>query len=56
MEAEARAILTAACTDSEGKQSASALQSLVDRLYGADLPRNAARSLIDERRRESATE
>ena len=56
MEAEARAILTAACLDEGKKLSAANLQGWVDRLYGANKPTNVVESLIEERRRESAEE
>jgi plasmid stability protein len=56
MEAEARAILTAACSAEETRQSASKLQDWVDGLYGARKPRKVAERLIAERRKESARE
>ncbi|MBM3298515.1 MAG: Arc family DNA-binding protein [Deltaproteobacteria bacterium] len=56
MEAEARAILAAACAVDEGRQPASALQDWVDGLYGAKRPRKVVEALLRERRRESAKE
>ena len=56
MEAEARAILTVACSGEEVPQSASALQDWVDGLYGARKPRRVVERLIAERRKESAKE
>jgi plasmid stability protein len=56
MEAEARAILTAACSAEETRQSASNLQDWVDGLYGARKPRKVVERLIAERRKESARE
>ncbi len=64
MEAEARAILAAACADqdSEGapRESTSAkvkeLQAFIDKLYGGNKPKNAVDELIAERRREFARE
>jgi plasmid stability protein len=56
MEAEARAILTAVCTESESRRPASALQDWVDELYAARRPRKVVESLIAERRREGARE
>jgi plasmid stability protein len=53
MEAEARAILTAACSAEETRQSASALQDWVDVLYGTRKPRKVVERLIAERRKES---
>lgn len=56
MEAEARAILTATCLEDSQAKPATALQHLVDRLYGKGRPRNVADALIAERRREAAEE
>ncbi len=53
MEAEARAILTAVCRQDVDARS---LQDLVDVLYGADKPAGVADDLIQERRRESASD
>jgi hypothetical protein len=52
MEAEARAILAAACAGGEPED----LQRLVDRLYGARRPQRVAASLLAERRREARGE
>ncbi len=56
MEAEARAILTAACLDEAKPRPAATLQDLVDQLYGEDRPWSAVDDLIAERRREAAEE
>jgi plasmid stability protein len=56
MEAEARAILTAACSAEEIRQPAAALQDWMDSLYGTRKPRKVAETLIAERRKESAKE
>jgi plasmid stability protein len=56
MEAEARAILTAACLEGEPRRSAAALQDWVDELYAAKRPRRVVEAMIAERRRESAKE
>jgi len=64
MEAEARAILSAACADEgspEGpRKSTSAkverLQAFIDKLYGGNKPKNVVDELIAERRREFARE
>jgi plasmid stability protein len=56
MEAEARAILAAACTESEPRRSASSLQEWVDGLYTGKKPRRVVESLISDRRREGAKE
>jgi plasmid stability protein len=56
MEAEARAILVAACMEEDSRWLASALQDWVAELYGAKKPRKVVESLIAERRRESAKE
>jgi plasmid stability protein len=56
MEAEARAILTAACRSEEAKQPASSLQELVDKLYGPDKPKGVVESLLEERRQEANRE
>lgn len=56
MEAEARAILTVACMESESRRPASVLQDWVDELYAARRARKVVESLIAERRREAAKE
>ena len=64
MEAEARAILTAACAEedqgSASPESAMArakrLQAFVDKLYGGRKPKNVVDDLIAERRRAAARE
>jgi plasmid stability protein len=57
MEAEARAILMAACAEDEGNQvSAAELQSFVDGLYGAHKPASAVEELLGERRRAADSE
>ena len=55
MEAEARAIITAACSD-ETRVSAAELQDFVDRLYDHQKPAGVVDALIEERRREAARE
>ena len=56
MEAEARAILTAVCMESERRRSPCVLPDWVAKLYAARRPRRVVESLIAERRREAATE
>jgi plasmid stability protein len=56
MEAEARAILTAACMEDDARQPAAGLQEWVDALYRGKKPRRVVESLIAERRREGARE
>ncbi|MBI4734667.1 MAG: plasmid stabilization protein [candidate division NC10 bacterium] len=56
MEAEARAILAAACMEDDARRPASVLQDWVGELYGAKKPRKVVESLIAERRREHAKE
>ena len=56
MEAEARAILAAACLDQTAKKPASALQDLVEEMFGADKPSGVVDDLIEERRREAMRE
>jgi len=56
MEAEARAILTAACVAEKSRESASDLQDWVDGLYGTRKPRKVVERLIAERRKESSKE
>lgn len=52
MEAEARAILTAACA----QEPVDTLQDWVDALYGTAKPTRVVEDLIEERRREAARE
>jgi plasmid stability protein len=57
MEAEARAILVAACQEEEGTRATAAeLQSFVDGLYGERKPNGVVEELLEERRREAASE
>lgn len=56
MEGEARDIITAACSDPDETVSGQALQALVDRLYGSQKPAAVVDELIQERRREAASE
>jgi plasmid stability protein len=56
MEAEARAILAAACMEGNVSRPARVLQDWVDEMYGAKKPRKVVESLIAERRRERAKE
>jgi hypothetical protein len=56
MEAEARAILTAACMESEFLLPPSVLQDWVDGLYATRRPRRVVGSLIAERRRQGSKE
>ena len=56
MEAEARAILTAACAADGPAVPARTLQDWVSDLYGEDRPHGVADALIEERRREAAAE
>jgi antitoxin FitA len=56
MEAEARAILTAACLADAEIQPAAALAEWVDELYGGHKPHAVVDDLIAERRRESRAE
>jgi len=53
MEAEARAILAAACRDESPHAPAPALQDWVDGLYGERKPRRVVEHLLAERRREA---
>jgi len=55
MEAEARAILEAACKEPI-KTSVAAVQEWVDRLYGNKKPKRVVEDLIAERRREARRE
>jgi hypothetical protein len=56
MEAEARAILTAVCLESESRRPAAVLRDWVDELYAAKRPRRVVEALIAERRREGTKE
>jgi plasmid stability protein len=56
MEAEAREILTAACRRPETKVTAEALRSFVDGIYGDRRPTGVVEDLLEERRREAASE
>jgi plasmid stability protein len=64
MEAEARAILTEACsaarryraTAEEAMAKARRLQAFIDELYGGEKPKNVVDDLLAERRREAAKE
>jgi plasmid stability protein len=56
MEAEAREILANACRQSNGAHALTALQGMVDNLYGADKPPHVVDDLIAERRREAQSE
>lgn len=56
MEAEARAILTSACSEEAGTVSAAELQSFVDRLYGGRKPSGVVDDFLRERRTEAAQE
>jgi plasmid stability protein len=64
MEAEARAILTAACAPGERPRlsreqilaKAKDLQAFIDKLYGGNKPKNVVDEFIAERRREAARE
>jgi hypothetical protein len=56
MEAETRAILTAACMESEFLLPPSVLQDWVDGLYATRRPRRVVGSLIAERRRQGSKE
>jgi len=53
MEAEARAILTEACSEENTNQPAATLPDWVDSLYGNKKPRNVVEWFISERRKES---
>lgn len=55
MEAEARAILTAACME-EPAASIGDLQDWVDELYGESKPSDVVDALIADRRREASSE
>jgi plasmid stability protein len=54
MEAEARAIITAACA--EDRLDPADLQAFVDDLYGNQKPAGVVDALIEERRREAEAE
>ena len=56
MEAEARAILTKACSGAVVPRPAHELPDWVDKLYGRRKPADVVDELIAERRRESARE
>jgi plasmid stability protein len=56
MEAEARAIIVAACTEQREHFDPADLQAFVDDLYGARKPSGVADALIRERRREAKAE
>jgi plasmid stability protein len=56
MEAEVRAILTAASLADDRRTSAAALQQWVDRIYGNRKPEAVVDELIAERRQEAANE
>ena len=56
MEAEARAILTAACSEGRSKWAPADLQAWVVELYGGAKPRRVVDALIRERRREASRE
>jgi plasmid stability protein len=57
MEAEARAILAAACTDEdEDSADAADLQAFVDALYGSGKPEGVVDDLLEERKREAERE
>jgi plasmid stability protein len=56
MEAEAREILAQACRPVPDGDDLSALQGLVDSLYGADKPPHVVEDLIADRRREAQGE
>jgi plasmid stability protein len=56
MEAEARAILIAACEAEGSRRPPASLQSLVDELYGGRKPRGVAAGLLRERRKEAKRE
>lgn len=56
MEAEARAILTRAVLQAEGRRGAAQLPSWVDELYATGKPAGVVDDLLAERRRESERE
>jgi len=56
MEAEARAILAAACAEDEIGPDASTLPAWVDEIYGGRKPRRVVARLLAERKSESARE
>ena len=56
MEAEAREILATACRPRPRGDELSALQDLVDDLYGDNKPRHVVDELIADRRREAENE
>ncbi len=59
MEAEARAILAAACSSDSPEPAAVSVEEIqkwVDELYGHDKPEGVVESLIEERREEARRE
>jgi plasmid stability protein len=56
MEAEARAIITAACLSDREPRPASELQDWVDQVYAGKKPKGVTSQLIADRRRESKKE
>lgn len=59
MEAEARAILAAACGSDAPAQAAASIadiQAWVDRIYGHDKPEHVVDDMLADRRREAARE
>lgn len=56
MEAEARAIIAAACATEAEHLDPADLQTFVDRLYGARKPSGVVDALLEERRREAEAE
>jgi antitoxin FitA len=56
MEAEARAILTNACSKSSEPVTATSLQAMVDQMYGQKKPRHVVEDLLLERREASKLE
>ena len=56
MEAEARRILTNACSENKQPASAKKLQTLVQTLYGKQKPVNVTDDLIRQRRAEAKAE
>jgi plasmid stability protein len=56
MEAEARAIIAAACAEGPEHLGPADLQAFVDHLYGGKKPSDVVDALIRERRREAKAE
>jgi plasmid stability protein len=56
MEAEARAIIAAACLSEQQPHPAAELQDWVDQLYAGKKPKSVTAQLIADRRRESKKE